>query len=316
MNNLVLDFLSKNEKPKPQKIVLNNNLKSKPKIIFLDRQVIKYFIKPEKYIDPKITTFRNNVLSDYDKSCNVITIMTAFYEGGSGNFESESQKRHTAIWDLSGLDQCFKYARVDENYIFKKMKKATHAFTLDSGIQEHNKKFKAIIRSTYGYYLELINNDFNGLTIIEFAKKLKSEMDAYKVSIGDPIAQYCFSLLTNHQNAKKIFKVKGLSSKSEEAIQRTLYNAYADLRVLQFINNFKSHIPNNVEVCFVSNDIALNQFYRELEGTVNKILIQKDKLDRISNLYNVEIDFKIFSSEKFNKNEFEDFKNLFFEWGD
>lgn len=107
-----------------------------------------------------------------------------------------------------------------------------------------------------------------------------------------------------------------MSGKSEDFIQRALYNAYADLRVLQFINNFKSHIPNDVEVCFVSNDIALNQFYRDLESSVKKMFIQKDKLDRISNLYNVEIDFKIFNSEKFKKNEFEDFKNLFFEWGD
>lgn len=206
MSNLVLEFLSKNEQLKPRKIILKRNLTSKAKIIFLDRQVIKYFIKPEKYLDTKITAFKDKVLSDYDKSCNVITIMSAFYEGGSGIFESESQKRRTAELDLKGIDQCFKYARVDESYIFKNMKNATHAFTLDSGVQEQNKKFRAIIRSTYGYYLELIKVDFNGLTIIEFAKKLKSEMDTYKVSIGDPIAQYCFSLLTNHVNAKKYLK--------------------------------------------------------------------------------------------------------------
>ena len=120
MSNLVLEFLSKNEQLKPRKIILKRNLTSKAKIIFLDRQVIKYFIKPEKYLDTKITAFKDKVLSDYDKSCNVITIMSAFYEGGSGIFESESQKRRTAELDLKGIDQCFKYARVDESYIFKK----------------------------------------------------------------------------------------------------------------------------------------------------------------------------------------------------
>lgn len=97
-------------------------------------------------------------------------------------------------------------------------------------------------------------------------------MDENNVCIADPIAQYCFSLLTDYENAKKIFKVKGLSYKSEEQINKILYNSYADLRVLQFINNFESHFPIhlNTEVLFVSNDNALNKFYTEFKKSIKK----------------------------------------------
>lgn len=316
MSDLVLNYLNNNKCAKNNKIILKRALAPKTKVVFLDRQVIKYFTDFEKYSDQKIIDFRNQVLDDYDKSSNVISLITAFYEGGTGVFEAEFKKRRTANRDLKGIDQYFKYARVDEEYIFKNIKTAAIAFTLDSGVRSRNKKYEAVIRKTYEIYIYLKANGFKGVDVIDQAKKLKDEMDKHKVSIGDPIAQYCFSLLTNYQNAKKIFKVKGLSNKSEEEINERIYNSYSDLRVLLFTLEAKSHMPKNVEVCFVSNDAALNQFNSEFKNSVNKMFVQKDELDRNTNWFNFDINFDIFNSEIFSENELSDFKDLFFKWSD
>lgn len=315
MNDLVVNYLKKSKPKEDIKLILDSRLTPKRKVIFLDRQVIKYFIDFEKYTAPEIIAFREKFLKDFDRSGNTISIMSAFYEGGSGDFENESQKRNKAFRDLKGLSGCFKHARTDEDLFFKRMKSATHAFTLDSGVLERDVKYEAIIRKTYSYYLGLLDNEFNGTNVIAISKKLKLDMDLYNVCVGNPIAQYCFSLLTNYQNARKIFKVKGLKNKSDEDIQKIIYNSYADLRVFLFMQEFKSHLPGDVELCFVSNDKALNQFNEEFKGSVQKLLIQKDKLKRISNIFNVKINFSIFNSAIFKNNEFEEFKQLFHEWG-
>jgi len=321
MSSIVLDFLSNLDEKKPKKIILSRDLTSKGKIVVLDRQVVKYLTQSEKYLDdPSVTSFISNFKINYDKSCNVITVMSAFYEGGSGNFENESEKRRTAFWDIKGIDKCLEFARVDENYFFKNLKKATHAFTLDSGVQEKNKKFSTIIHKTYEYYLELLQVGFNGASIIEYAKLLKKDMDTEGVSIGDPVAQYCFSLLTNYRNAKEIFKVQGLQNCSEQKILKKIYNVYSDLKVIQFLNGFRSHLAaagvSGIEVCFISNDGALNQFNSELEKSVQKVLSRRDETGRLEDTYNADINFDIFNPEVFSEKEFEDFKALFWEWAD
>lgn len=315
--NLFSDLYNK----KSDKIVLNRALALSGKVVVLDRQVVKYLTQSERYAsDLETISFINKFKEDYDKSCNVITLMTAFYEGGSGDFENASEKRRTANWDLKGLDNCFKFAQVDEKYFFKNFKKALHAFTRDSSIQRKNKQFSNIIHLTYQYYLELVKVDFNGTKIIEYAKLLKDDMDNEGVSVGDPVAQYCFSLLTNYTIAKDIFKVKGLQNCSREKISKKIYNAYADLRVIQFLNEFRSHIAakgiNGIEVRFISNDTALNKFNSELEKSVKKCFSGRNKIGCFENIYRAEINFDIFNQNVFSEEEFETFKSLFFDWSD
>lgn len=317
MSSIVLDLLSRFDNKKNNKIVLSRDLTTRGKIVVLDRQVVKYLTQSERYVnDSDVNYFINKFKENYDKSCNLITVMTAFYEGGSGNFENESEKRRTAVWDIKGIDDCLKFARVDENYFFKNLKKATHAFIFDSGVQEKNRKFSSIIHKTYEYYIELLEVDFNGAKIIEYAKLLKKDMDIEGVSIGDPVAQYCFSLLTNYKNAREIFKVQGLQNCSKDKILRKIYNAYSDLKVIQFLNGIRSHIANGIEVCFISNDTALNQFNSELEKSVKKVITRRDETGRLKDIYNAEINFDIFNSSVFSKEEFEAFKALFWSWSD
>ncbi|KYQ83491.1 hypothetical protein AWW72_14200 [Acinetobacter sp. NRRL B-65365] len=319
MSHLVLDFLKDKSPLNVKKLSLNPSLTSMSQIVFLDRQVIKYFTQHEKYNSAEVVNFRENVLSKYDKSCNIISIMTAFYEGGSGNFETEGQKRRTAILDLKGIDDYFKYASVDEKLYFKSMKSATHAFTLDSGILEKNRKFTAIINKTYELYLELKDLKFNGMDIINRTKVLKTEMDKQDVSIGDPIAQYCFSLLTDYLNARSIFKVSGLENQTAEVISKRLYNSYADLRIVLFLHNFKARVSNkkrNFDVCFVTFDGALQIFYDQMFSNVEIQYSSVDSIGRMTNLCKSSINFEIFNENSFKKEEFEIFKNLFWQWSD
>lgn len=315
MSDLVLNYLSKNKNPKDLKIILKSDLVPRRKIVVLDRQVVKYFTNYDKYQHQKIVDFRDKVLKDYDKSSNIITLIAAFYEGGKGVFENHFEKKNNAHLDLRGLDEYFKYALVDQEYLFKNMKEAANTFTYDSGVQIRIRKYTKIIKMTYEIYIELKINEFKGEDVIKQTEKLKEEMDRHEVCISDPIAQYCFSLLTNYENAKNIFKVKDLKHELKDSdLQKKIYNVYADLRLLMFIQEIKSHIPEGIELCIVSHDTALNQFNSDLENSIKKLLVRKDKQERNINWFEMSINFDIFNPKIFTRDEFEHFKNLFYKW--
>jgi hypothetical protein len=314
MSSLILKFLdSENSKEIfNQKIKLNSKLRKKGKLILLDRMVISYIRDYKSYEnDSKIVNYLNEVKKLYDRSCNIISLTNAFYEGGKGNFETSYEKAKSAQKHLTGINDFFKYAQVDENFLKKNSKKAIDAYVYDSSVQWRNNVYPYLIKKTFEHYIFLTKNEFSNSNVLICIEKLLQTIVDKKLSIGEPICQYCLALLTKNDNAKKLFKVKGISKKNPDEISKLIHNVYADLRVISVVSFIQSRLlGTNIEVVFETYDNALKQYLSEFKLTRN--WTDRLKNGQTISSYSIDMNLNLFRNmEIFNNKNFFELEILF-----